>query len=65
MDVAELRRTARTIMSAGSAAALLGIGIMVHGEMEFGDVILVGGLVALAIGSFLLARTPMGDNNVD
>ncbi|MDA9918491.1 hypothetical protein N9D37_01200 [Erythrobacter sp.] len=56
---------ARLMMAIGSAAALVGTAIMFHGEMNFGDVILVGGLAALAVGTLMLARTPPGENNVD
>ena len=64
-DVAEFRRIARTVMAVGSVAILAGLAIMVHGEMNYGDAVLVGGLVSLLIGALMLARTPTGDNNVD
>ena len=54
----KLRDTARYLMGAGSAAAFVGIGIMVHGEVNFGDAVLVGGAVAFIIGTILLAQTP-------
>lgn len=60
MEIGEVRRYGRTAMTVGSAAALIGIAIMVHGEMNFGDAVLVGGLVMLAIGAFVLGKTPMG-----
>lgn len=65
MDIVELRRLARTVMAVGSVAILGGLAIMVHGEMNFGDAVLVGGLVSLLVGALLLARTPSGENNVD
>ena len=65
MDIVELRRIARTVMAVGSVAILGGLAIMVHGEMNFGDAVLVGGLVSLLVGALLLARTPSGENNVD
>ena len=65
MDIVELRRIARTVMAVGSVAILGGLAIMVHGEMNFGDAVLVGGLVSLLVGALLLARTPTGENNVD
>ena len=65
MDVVKLRKTARAMMAIGSTAALVGIGIMVHGEMEFGDAILVTGLILLAVGAVVLGQTPTGENNVD
>ena len=65
MDIVELRRIARTVMAVGSVAILGGLAIMVHGEMNFGDAVLIGGLVSLLGGALLLARTPSGENNVD
>ena len=64
-DLGLQRRRARTIISAGAAAALVGIAIMVHGELNFGDGVLVAGLVLLVIGSVWLSRLPAGENNVD
>ncbi len=65
MEIARFRLMARTTMAAGSAAALIGVAIMVHGEMNFGDIVLIGGLAALAVGTFMLARSPTGENDVD
>ena len=62
MDVVKLRKIARTLMALGSTGAILGVGIMVHGELNFGDAVLVGGMLMLIVGTFLLARTPTGDH---
>ena len=62
MDVVKLRKIARTLMALGSTGAILGVGIMVHGELNFGDAVLVGGMLMLMVGTFLLARTPTGDH---
>ena len=64
-DIALQRRRARTIISAGAAAALVGVAIMVHGELNFGDGVLVAGLVLLVSGAIWLSRLPAGVNNVD
>ena len=62
MDIVKLRKIARTLMALGSTCAILGVGIMVHGELNFGDAVLVGGMLMLMVGTFLLARTPTGDH---
>ena len=62
MDIVKLRKIARTMMAIGSSAAILGVAIMVHGEMNFGDAVLVGGMTMFIVGTFLLARTPTGDH---
>jgi hypothetical protein len=62
MDVVKLRKVARTMMAIGSTGAILGVGIMVHGELNFGDAVLVGGMIMLMVGTFLLARTPTGEH---
>ena len=63
MDLIKLRRYARALMSIGSGAVLLGAGIMVHGEMDFGDGVLVIGIIMLIIGTAMLAKTPTGDTD--
>ena len=62
MDVIGLRKLARTMMAIGCSAAIIGVAIMVHGELNFGDAVLVGGMLLLIAGTFLLARTPTGDH---
>lgn len=37
MDVVKLRKIARTLMALGSTGAILGVGIMVHGELNFAE----------------------------
>lgn len=62
MDVVKQRKLARTLMAVGSVAAISGAGIMVHGELNFGDAVLVTGMLLLIVGTILLARTPTGEN---
>ncbi|WP_427967265.1 hypothetical protein [Altererythrobacter sp.] len=64
MDLVKLRSRARAMMMIGSVAILVGTGIMVHGEMDFGDGVLIAGIVLLIIGVSMLARTPPGDQDV-
>ncbi len=64
MDLIKLRSRARAMMMIGSVAILVGTGIMVHGEMDFGDGVLIAGIVLLIIGVSMLARTPPGDQDV-
>ena len=63
MDLLKLRGYARAMMSIGSAAVLIGAGIMVHGEMNFGDGVLVVGIIMLIVGTAMLAKTPSGDQD--
>ncbi|MBX7531510.1 hypothetical protein K3165_01075 [Qipengyuania sp. 1XM1-15A] len=62
MDIVKQRKLARTLMAVGSVAAISGAGIMVHGELKFGDAVLVTGMLLLIVGTILLARTPTGEN---
>ena len=67
-NLVSLRRHARQIMmvgSLGSLGILAGAGIMVHGEMNFGDGVLIAGIVLFIIGVILLAQTPTGDTDMD
>ena len=63
MDLIKLRGRARAMMSIGATAAFIGIAIMVHGEVNFGDAVLVGGIVLFIVGVILLAQTPTGDQD--
>ena len=65
MTFEKLRAQARVMMAIGSAAIIAGAGIMVHGEMTFGDGVLIGGIVLLIVGVIFLAQTPTGDNDAD
>ncbi|SMQ74626.1 hypothetical protein SAMN06297468_2813 [Altererythrobacter xiamenensis] len=65
INLVSLRRHARQIMMVGSLGILAGAGIMVHGEMNFGDGVLIAGIVLFIIGVILLAQTPTGDTDMD
>lgn len=65
MKLVALRRHARQIMMVGSLGILAGAGIMVHGEMNLGDGVLIAGIVLFIIGVILLAQTPTGDTDMD
>jgi len=65
MNLIKLRSWARQIMMVGSLAIMAGAGIMVHGEMNFGDGVLIAGIVLFIIGVVLLAQTPTGDSDGD
>ena len=65
MNLVSLRRHARQIMMVGSLGILAGAAIMVHGEMNFGDGVLIAGIVLFIVGVILLAQTPTGDTDMD
>lgn len=65
MNLIGLRKRARQIMMVGSLGILVGAGIMVHGEMNFGDGVLIAGIVLFIFGVILLAQTPTGDTDMD
>ena len=63
MSLLKLRGMARQFMAIGSVAIMLGAAIMVHGEMNFGDGVLILGIGLFIIGVVLLAQTPTGDGD--
>ncbi|ALE16550.1 hypothetical protein AMC99_01256 [Altererythrobacter epoxidivorans] len=63
MDLLNLRSRARQFMALGAVAIIAGTGIMVHGEMNFGDGVLIAGIVLFILGAILLAQTPTGDSD--
>ncbi|WFL77149.1 hypothetical protein P7228_14320 [Altererythrobacter arenosus] len=63
MGLHKLRGMARQFMAIGSVAIMLGAAIMVHGEMNFGDGVLILGIGLFIIGVVLLAQTPTGDGD--
>lgn len=62
-DLISLRHKARIAMTVGSIAIFAGVGIMVHGEKDFGDGVLIAGILLLIAGVAMLARTPTGDQD--
>lgn len=63
MDRIALRTRARQMMLAGSIGIFAGTGIMLHGEMDFGDGVLIAGIVLFILGVIFLTQTPTGDSD--
>ena len=56
-------KVTRALMASGATAVFVGVAFMVHGEVHFGDGVLVTGILAFIVGVVLLAQTPTGDND--
>lgn len=64
IDILHIRNIARISMGMGCLAVLIGGACMAFGMVTFGDVIMVGGFVALIIGAAALSQTPTEDSDV-
>ena len=65
MDVIKLRKIARVMMALGSLAVIVGGFIIWEGAMMIGDSLMIGGLLGLIAGTFLLTRVPSGDKDAE
>ena len=63
MEMPRKRLLARNLMFTGSIGILSGIAVMVHGEINFGDAVLITGILVFVIGVIILAATPSEDHD--
>jgi hypothetical protein len=63
MDLNKMRAMVKVLMSSGATAVFVGVAIMLHGELNFGDAVLIAGIVLFISGVVLLARMPTGDSD--
>lgn len=64
MDILKVRNVARISIGMGCLAVLIGGAFMAFGVVTFGDVVMVGGFVALILGAVALSQTPTEDSDV-
>ena len=63
MELHKMRAMVKALMSIGATAVFVGVAIMLHGELNFGDAVLIAGIVLFISGVVLLARMPTGDSD--